>query len=255
MTADEVRIWDNIYSSTDVKAREKKLLRSNKPDPLLCPAQNRKYQSFFWVAQVILNVELPRIKLIFTYFFSPSLLLKIAICWFRWITKRKITTGERQDPRFPTRHCNKNWSAQQRVEWNELRDGQHMLAQRDKSLHNDQLTGRRPLPHTQSHDKIKQICNCPVIETSPLWAGNDKICSPATLHSSSPSTPTVFLFPLCFFTPLLCGSGKAAAFLFSFLPCGKRKSEDWNSTQQKWALNCFCKNRQSQKYICCFVIH
>lgn len=207
-------------------------LRSNKLDPLLCPAQNRKYQSFLWVAQVILPTGLPRIKLIFTSFFSPSFLPKIAICWFRWITKRKITTGERQDPRFPTRHGNKNWSAQQRVERNELRDGQHTLAQWDKNLHNDQLTGRWPLPHTQSRDKIKQICNCPVIETSPLWAGNDKISSPATLHSSSTSTPTHEHRFSVFFTLLLCGLGKAAAFLFSFLPCGKRKSEDWNSAQK-----------------------
>lgn len=156
----------------------------------------------------------------FSLLFSPFLLPKIAICWFRLITKRKITTGERQDPRFLTRHGNKNWSTQQRVERNELCDGQHTLAQRDKSLHNDQLTGRRPLLHTQSRDKIKQICNCPVIETSPLWAGSDKISSPATLHSSS---RTLFF---CFFTLLLCGLGKAAAFLFSCLPCGKRKSED-----------------------------
>lgn len=46
-------------------------LRSNKPDPLLCPAQNRKYQSFLWVAQLILPTGLSRIKLIFTFFHPP----------------------------------------------------------------------------------------------------------------------------------------------------------------------------------------
>lgn len=219
MTADEVRIWDNIYSSTDVKAREKKIFQNRWSDwdqinlipfCVLHRIENINHfsgwhKSFSPSNSLGLNWFLPT-------FFSPSLLLKIAICWFRWITKRKITTGERQDPRFPTRHCNKNWSAQQRVEWNELRDGQHMLAQRDKSLHNDQLTGRRPLPHTQSHDKIKQICNCPVIETSPLWAGNDKICSPATLHSSSPSTPTVFP---SVFSPLFCVAWERQLLFFS----------------------------------------
>jgi len=52
----------------------------------------------------------------FSLLFSPFLLPKIAICLFRWITKRKITTGERQDPRFLTRHAirtgahNKSWA-------------------------------------------------------------------------------------------------------------------------------------------------
>lgn len=198
-------------------------LRSNKPGPLLCPAQNRKYQSFLWVARVILPAGLPWIKLIFTSFFSPSLLLKIAICWFRWITKRKITTGERQDPRFPTRHRNKNWSARQRVKWNELRDGQHMLAQWDKRLHNDQLTGRRPLPHTQSHNKIKQICNCPVIETSPLWAGNDKISSPAILSTHPhPQHPQFFFFPSVIH-PSFVWLGKGSCFSFFLPPMWEKK--------------------------------
>ncbi len=152
-------------------------------------------------------------------FFLPSFSLKIAICLFRWITKRKITTGERQDPRFLTRHAIRTGAHPQRVERNELCDGQHTLARRDKSLHNDQLTGRRPLLHTQSRDKIKQICNCPVIETSPLWAGNDKISSPATLHSSSPSTNAVFLF----FHPSFVWLGKGSCFSFLLPPMWEKK--------------------------------